>query len=208
MSKNTNELGPERRAVAEFIYHYHGERNHQGLGNAFVFLDTTRAMKRPFGDQACRPELHVRAEIAPAGNIPDRRSPYAGCPHEVLGFLAPQPEISVVDIGQVLAVGRETKLELGAARVRQTRKIGTVRGYFEKISAVSKDDSLPVGRPGELRHSGAPTRLGPHSQPNVGMRDGDLFCWKVTSHVGEPRWLSTGCRHDPNISKRCPAPVP
>ena len=30
-----------RRAVAEFIYHYHGERNHQGLGNAFVFLDTT-----------------------------------------------------------------------------------------------------------------------------------------------------------------------
>ena len=30
-----------RRAVAEFIYHYHGELNHQGLGNAFVFLDTT-----------------------------------------------------------------------------------------------------------------------------------------------------------------------
>ena len=24
-----------------FIYHYDGERNHQGLGNAFVFLDTT-----------------------------------------------------------------------------------------------------------------------------------------------------------------------
>ena len=23
-----------RRAVAEFIHHYHGERNHQGLGNA------------------------------------------------------------------------------------------------------------------------------------------------------------------------------
>ena len=33
---------PARRAVAEFIYHYHGEHNHQGLGNAFVFLDTTR----------------------------------------------------------------------------------------------------------------------------------------------------------------------
>ena len=33
-------LRPERRAVAEFVYHYHGERNHQGLGNAFVFLDT------------------------------------------------------------------------------------------------------------------------------------------------------------------------
>ena len=29
------------RAVAEFIYHYQGELNHQGLGNAFVFLDTT-----------------------------------------------------------------------------------------------------------------------------------------------------------------------
>ena len=32
---------PARRAVAEFIYHYYEERNHQGLGNAFVFLDTT-----------------------------------------------------------------------------------------------------------------------------------------------------------------------
>ena len=35
-------LRPARRAVAEFIYHYHEERNHQGLGNAFVFLDRTR----------------------------------------------------------------------------------------------------------------------------------------------------------------------
>ncbi len=25
-----------RRAVAEFIRHYHGERNHQGLGNALI----------------------------------------------------------------------------------------------------------------------------------------------------------------------------
>ena len=25
-----------RRAVAEFIHHYHGERNHQGLGNALL----------------------------------------------------------------------------------------------------------------------------------------------------------------------------
>ena len=42
LSKNTNELktgapGPS----PSFIYHYDGERNHQGLGNAFVFLDTT-----------------------------------------------------------------------------------------------------------------------------------------------------------------------
>ena len=38
-------LRPARRAVAEFIYHYRGERNHQGLGNAFVFLDTTGIIK-------------------------------------------------------------------------------------------------------------------------------------------------------------------
>ena len=25
-----------RRAVAEFIHHYHGERNHEGLGNALL----------------------------------------------------------------------------------------------------------------------------------------------------------------------------
>ena len=38
---NQHTLRPARRAVAEFIYHYHGGRNHQGLGNAFVFLNTT-----------------------------------------------------------------------------------------------------------------------------------------------------------------------
>ena len=33
----------DRRAgpSPSFIYHYDGERNHQGLGNVFVFLDTT-----------------------------------------------------------------------------------------------------------------------------------------------------------------------
>ena len=37
-----------RRAVAEFIYHYCGELNHQGLGDAFLFLDTTTFItKRP-----------------------------------------------------------------------------------------------------------------------------------------------------------------
>ena len=42
VSKNTKRtLRPTRRAVAKFIYHYHGELSHQGLGNAFVFLDTT-----------------------------------------------------------------------------------------------------------------------------------------------------------------------
>ena len=47
VQKYKRTLGPVRRAVAEFIYHYHGERNHQGLGNAFVFLDTTGS---PFSD--------------------------------------------------------------------------------------------------------------------------------------------------------------
>ena len=41
VKKYKRNLSPVRRAVTEFIYHYHGERNHQGLGNAFVFLDTT-----------------------------------------------------------------------------------------------------------------------------------------------------------------------
>ena len=41
VQKYKRTLRPTRRAVAEFIYHYHGELNHQGLGNAFVFLDTT-----------------------------------------------------------------------------------------------------------------------------------------------------------------------
>ena len=45
VQKYKRTLGPERRAVAEFIYHYHGERNHQGLGNAFVFLDTTPSLR-------------------------------------------------------------------------------------------------------------------------------------------------------------------
>ena len=41
VQKYKRTLSPARRAVAEFIYHYYEERNHQGLGNAFVFLDTT-----------------------------------------------------------------------------------------------------------------------------------------------------------------------
>ena len=46
VKKYKRTLKPTRRAVAEFIYHYHGELNHQGLGNAFVFLDTTRPAHR------------------------------------------------------------------------------------------------------------------------------------------------------------------
>ena len=43
VQKYKRTLRPARRSGAEFIYHYRGERNHQGLGNAFVFLDTTRS---------------------------------------------------------------------------------------------------------------------------------------------------------------------
>ena len=43
VQKYKRTLRPARRAVAGFTYHYRGERNHQGLGNAFVFLDTTGA---------------------------------------------------------------------------------------------------------------------------------------------------------------------
>ena len=41
VQKYKRTLRPARRSGAEFIYHYRGEPNHQGLGNAFVFLDTT-----------------------------------------------------------------------------------------------------------------------------------------------------------------------
>ena len=41
VQKYKRTLRPARRAVVEFIYHYCGERHHQGLGNAFVFLVTT-----------------------------------------------------------------------------------------------------------------------------------------------------------------------
>ena len=47
VQKYKRTLRPARRAVAEFIYHHRGERNHQGLGNAFVFLDTTPSLYLP-----------------------------------------------------------------------------------------------------------------------------------------------------------------
>ena len=39
-----------RRAVAEFIHHYHGERNHQGLGNAL--LEAEECVGSPHGKVA------------------------------------------------------------------------------------------------------------------------------------------------------------
>ena len=41
VQKYKRTLRPARRAVVEFIYHYCGERHHQGLGNAFLFSVTT-----------------------------------------------------------------------------------------------------------------------------------------------------------------------
>ena len=48
---------PARRSGAEFIYHYRGERNHQGLGNAFVFLDRSASSEG----------WHVQWERVPPG---------------------------------------------------------------------------------------------------------------------------------------------
>ena len=44
-----------RRAVAEFILHYHGERNHQGLGNAL--LEAEECVGSPHGKVRCRKRL-------------------------------------------------------------------------------------------------------------------------------------------------------
>ena len=44
-----------RRAIAEFVAHYHFERNHQGRGNQLLIFDTTS--RRPEGFVACRERL-------------------------------------------------------------------------------------------------------------------------------------------------------
>ena len=44
-----------RRAVAEFIHHYRGERNHQGLGNAL--LEAEECVGSPHGKVRCRKRL-------------------------------------------------------------------------------------------------------------------------------------------------------
>ena len=42
-----------RRAICEFVEHYHHERNHQGLGNQLLFPTA----KIPGDALACRPRL-------------------------------------------------------------------------------------------------------------------------------------------------------
>ena len=63
-----------RRAVAEFIHHYHGERNHQGLGNAL--LEAEECVGSPHGKVRCRKRLggllsyyHRAAASRPAGSV-------------------------------------------------------------------------------------------------------------------------------------------
>ena len=41
--------------VIEFIHHYHGERNHQGLGNAL--LEAAECVGSPHGKVRCRKRL-------------------------------------------------------------------------------------------------------------------------------------------------------
>jgi putative transposase len=44
-----------RRALAEFVAHYHGERNHQGLGNCLI--EPGEEVGRGEGEVACRNRL-------------------------------------------------------------------------------------------------------------------------------------------------------
>ena len=52
-----------RRAVAEFIHHYRGERNHQGLGNAL--LEAEECVGSPHGKVRCRKEIGRLAQLLP-----------------------------------------------------------------------------------------------------------------------------------------------
>jgi putative transposase len=47
--------GHLRRAVREYVDHYHGERNHQGIGNRLI--DSSRAQLQSEGSIECRDRL-------------------------------------------------------------------------------------------------------------------------------------------------------
>lgn len=49
--------GSLRRAVTEFIVHFHGERNHQGKGNALLFPTEKIRQHRPQSRVRCRERL-------------------------------------------------------------------------------------------------------------------------------------------------------
>ena len=46
-----------RRAVAEYLDHYHRERNHQGKGNLLLFPEPMPSAPRPTGGVDCRERL-------------------------------------------------------------------------------------------------------------------------------------------------------
>ena len=46
-----------RRALREYVAHYHVERNHQGKGNVLLFPTATKAMKRTDGSVGCKERL-------------------------------------------------------------------------------------------------------------------------------------------------------
>ena len=46
-----------RRALREYVAHYHVERNHQGKGNVLLFPTATKAMKRADGSVGCKERL-------------------------------------------------------------------------------------------------------------------------------------------------------
>ena len=56
-----------RRAVAEFILHYHGERNHQGLGNAL--LEAEECVGGPHG-KVREHELHIISGKVARDHVP------------------------------------------------------------------------------------------------------------------------------------------
>ena len=47
------EVSP-RRALGEYLTHYHAERNHQGIGNVLLFPTATQAKNRVDGSVACK----------------------------------------------------------------------------------------------------------------------------------------------------------
>ena len=46
-----------RRALREYLTHYHAERNHQGKGNVLLFPTATPAMTRVDGSVRCKERL-------------------------------------------------------------------------------------------------------------------------------------------------------
>jgi putative transposase len=46
-----------RRALREYLIHYHAERNHQGKDNVLLFPAATKAMNRVDGSVSCKERL-------------------------------------------------------------------------------------------------------------------------------------------------------